>query len=86
MTNMMKNIEQKIVAKISEAPAVWLLCIVGFFGIFGGLGLVVNESTASANLAITGLAMGAVSFIGILATLHLYLKHDLASDEVKTEQ
>lgn len=81
----MKNIEQKIVAKISGTPAVWLLCIIGFFGIFGGLGFVLTESSASMSTAVTGIVMAVVSFIGILGTFHLYMKYDLANDQIKAE-
>lgn len=74
----MKDIEEKIVARISDTPVLWLFWIVGFFGLFGGSGMILYESSTSKNLALTGIVMIFTSFVVIYAALRLYIKYDLA--------
>ncbi|OIH12024.1 hypothetical protein A7M79_00605 [Acinetobacter baumannii] len=74
----MKKIEKVMVEKISKAPLVWMFNIVAFFGVLCWVGVGIKTFATSMGMAVFGLVLSIISFIGMYLLVRFFIKHDLA--------
>ncbi|EOZ8645373.1 hypothetical protein ACQWTT_001124 [Acinetobacter baumannii] len=73
----MKNIQQIMINKITNAPLLWMIYIVSLCSIICLAGLIIQNSTRSLIIALSGLSLTIISGVCLGLALSFYRKHDL---------
>lgn len=77
----MKKIEQIFVAKISQAPISWMLCIVTILFTFSFVGMGIKTLTTTMSMALFGISLVIFSIICMTIVLSFYAKRGLANSK-----
>lgn len=77
----MKKIEQILVAKISQAPMLWMFCIVSILFSLSFIGMGIKTLTTTMSMALFGISLVIFSIICMTVVLSFYAKHGLANSK-----
>lgn len=77
----MTKVEQLLVAKISQAPVLWMFCITAVLFILSFIGVGIQTFSTTTSIGLLGIALTIFCIICMVMVLTFYSKHGLANSK-----